>query len=36
MNYFRKIIDYIKSWNKKRIFKKRMKQMNDKDHFIYK
>jgi hypothetical protein len=36
MNFLKKIINYIKSWNKKRKFKKRMKTMNDKDHFIYK
>ena len=32
----KKIINYFKNWNKKRKFKKRMKQMNDPDHFIYK
>ncbi len=32
----KKIVDYFKNWNKKRKFKKRMKKMNDPDHFIYK
>jgi|ETNvirnome_6_100_1030635.scaffolds.fasta_scaffold10619_3 hypothetical protein len=36
MNFFRKIIDYIKFWNKKRKFKKKMKKMDNKDPFIYK
>ena len=31
-----KIVEYLKNWNKKRKFKKRMKKMNDPDHFIYK
>ena len=32
----KKIINYFKNWNKIRKFKKKMKQMDDPDHFIYK
>ena len=32
----KKIINYLRNWNKKRKFKKRMEKMNAPDHFIYK
>ena len=36
MNFLKNIIKFVKSWNKKRKFKKKMKSMNGTDHFIYK
>ena len=36
MGFIKKIITKIKTWNKNRKFKKKMKKMKTKDHFIYK
>ena len=36
MNIFKRILEKIKNWNKIRKFKKKMKKINNKDHFIYK
>jgi len=36
MKFIKKIITNIKTWNKNRKFKKKIKKMKNKDHFIYK
>jgi hypothetical protein len=36
MNFFKKIIKKIKTWNKHRKFDKKIKKMKRKNHFIYK
>ena len=35
MKFLKKLWNLIKSWRKKRQFKKKIKQMNIKDPFIY-